>query len=181
MVVNFMRVNNVWRSAMMVLVAVAGLGLGSAQAADLKIGVVNVNRLGQQAPQTKAMGEQLQTEFASRQRELAALQKDLQSKDETLRRDGAVMSEEERRNMERQLRDGQRDLQRKGQELQEDMNIRNNEEMAKLQRILFKEIFEFSQSNGYDLVVTEVIYANPALDITDQVLASLEAKFKKGE
>lgn len=179
MVVNFMRVNKFWRLAVLGLIAFAGLGTVSAQAAETKIAVVNIPRLLESAPQAKAMMEQLQAEFAPRQRELAALQKDLREKEETLKRDGAVMSEEERRNIERQLRDGQRDFQRKGQEMNEDANLRRNEELGKLQRILGQEIQNYASSQNYDLVLGDVIYADEAMDITDELLTALQAKFQQ--
>jgi outer membrane protein len=179
MVVNFMRVNKIWRLAFLGLVATASLGAVSAQAADNKIGVVNIPRLLESAPQAKAMMEQLQAEFAPRQRELAALQKDLRDKEETLKRDGAVMSEEERRNIERQLRDGQRDLQRRGQEMNEDANLRRNEELGKLQRVLGDEIRNYALTQNFDLILGDVIYATEGMDITDALLTSLQAKFQQ--
>jgi outer membrane protein len=174
-----MQVNNIWRIAILGLLASASLGSISAQAAENKIGVVNIPRLLESAPQAKAMMEQLQAEFAPRQRELAALQKDLRDKEETLKRDGAVMSEEERRNIERQLRDGQRDLQRKGQEMNEDANLRRNEELGKLQRVLGDEIKNYAISQNFDLILGDVIYATEGMDITDALLTSLQAKFKQ--
>src|SRR5262245_65697562 len=96
--------------------ALAGLALAvplAAQAqAQPKIAVVNVPRLLEEAPQAKAAMQALQEEFAPRQREIAAQQKDLKTKDEKLQRDGAVMAANERRSAEKDLRDGQRELQR---------------------------------------------------------------------
>jgi outer membrane protein len=179
MVVTFMRMNKNWCVAVLGLMAFASLGAVSAQAAESKIAVVNIPRLLESAPQAKAMMEQLQSEFAPRQRELAALQKDLREKEETLKRDGAVMSEEERRNIERQLRDGQRDFQRKGQEMNEDANLRRNEELGKLQRILGQEIQNYARGQNFDLVLGDVIYASEGMDITDALLTALQAKFKQ--
>jgi len=180
MVVTYMRFNKIWRLALIGLMAFVGLGSASLQAAEAKIGVVNVQRLMGSAPQSKALAESLQAEFASRQRELAAMQKDLRDKEETLKRDGAVMSEEERVSLERQMRDGQRDLQRKGQEMNEDVNLRRNEELGKLQRTLFEEINSFAKTQGYDLIVGDPLYASEAMDVTDELLSALQNKFTSG-
>lgn len=152
--------------------------LGAAQA-QMKIGVVNVPRLLQEAPQAKAAMRALQDEFAPRQREILASQKDLKEKEERLQRDGAVMAENERRNAEKELRDGQRDLARKQNEYVEDLNLRRNEELGKLQASLLQEVQAFARAGNYDLVVGDgVLYVNESIDITAQVLGALQQRFK---
>lgn len=148
---------------------------------QLKIAVVNVPRLLEEAPQAKAAMQAMQDEFAPRQREMAAQQKDLKAKEEKLQRDGAVMAENERRNSEKDLREGQRDLARKQNEYVEDLNVRRNEELGKLQRSLLQEVQTFARASGYDLVVGDgVLFVNESLDITPQVLSALQARFKTG-
>lgn len=147
--------------------------------AELKIAVVNVPQLLEEAPQAKAAMQALQDEFTPRQREIQNQQKDLKSKEEKLSRDGAVMAENERRNAEKDLREAQRELQRKQNEYVEDLNLRRNEELGKLQRSLLVEVQTFARSGTYDLVVGEgVLYRSDALDITAQVLAALQARAK---
>jgi outer membrane protein len=149
--------------------------------AQLKIAVVNVPRLLEEAPQAKTAMQAMQDEFAPRQREMAAQQKDLKAKEEKLQRDGAVMAENERRNAEKDLREGQRDLARKQNEYVEDLNVRRNEELGKLQRSLLQEVQTFARASGYDLVVGDgVLFVNESLDITPQVLSALQARFKTG-
>jgi len=149
----------------------------NAQTEGLKIGVVNVTRLLEQAPQAQSAMGALQEEFAPRQRELAALQQSLQEKQETYERDGAVMGETERLNLERELRDGQRDMQREQNEYIEDLNIRRNEELSNLQRSLLQEVQTYARDAGYDLVVADVLFYSSAIDITEEVLSGLEASF----
>lgn len=154
--------------------------LGAAHA-ELKIAVVNVPKLLEEAPQAKAAMQALQDEFAPRQRTIVAEQKDLKAKDEKLQRDGAVMAENERRNAEKDLRDGQRELQRKQNEYVEDLNLRRNEELGKLQRSLLQEVQAYARTSGYDLVVGDgVLYVNESMDITAQVLTALQSHYKAG-
>jgi len=157
-----------------VLVAVS---VNAQTEAGLKIGVVNVTRLLEQAPQAQAAMGALQEEFAPRQREVAALQRALQERQATYERDGAVMGEAERVSLERAIRDEQRDLTREQNEYIEDLNIRRNEELSKLQRSLLQEVQAHARSAGYDLVVADVLYYSSAVDITDEVLRGLEASF----
>ena len=149
--------------------------------AQVKIAVVNVPRLLEEAPQAKTAMQAMQDEFAPRQRDMAAQQKDLKAKEEKLQRDGAVMAENERRTAEKDLRDGQRDLARKQNEYVEDLNVRRNEELGKLQRSLLQEVQTFARNGGYDLVVGDgVLFVNESLDITPQVLSALQARYKSG-
>ena len=121
----------------------------------------------------------LQDEFAPLQRDLVAMQTTLQEKQETYTRDASVMGEEERLSLERQIRDEQRDLQRESTELNEDFNLRRNEELGNLQRSLLQEVQDFARTEGYDLVVADVLYYSTAVDITADVLAAIQASHQQ--
>jgi outer membrane protein len=151
----------------------------SALAQNLKIGVVNVPALMQAAPQAKVAMDALQEEFAPRQREVLAKQKEFEALNEKVNRDVAVMGETERRNAEKDLRDLQREVARLQNEFQEDLNLRRNEELGNLQRSLLKEVQEYAQSEGFDLVVGDgVLFASNAVNITASVLQAMEANFQ---
>ena len=141
---------------------------------NVKIGFVNVEQLLGQAPQTQAVMTALQEEFAPREREIVAMQQSLQGKGETLQRDGAVMGEEERANLERDIRNEQRDLERSVNEFNEDFDIRRNEELALLQRLLLQEVQIFASSAGYDLLLSQAVFASGTVNITEAVLRQLE-------
>ncbi len=165
----------------------AGLGLAlvcawifpaGAQEA-VRIGVVNVPVLVDRAPQTRAMMEALQEEFAPRQREMVAKQKEYEDLAAKVQKDIAVMGETERRNAEKNLRDLQREVNRLQTELREDANLRQNEELGLLQRTILKEVQDYAQQQGFDLVVGEgVLYASTAVNITEEVLRAVEANFQ---
>ena len=152
---------------------------GGAAAQDLKIGVVNVPRMIEESPQAKAVMEALQDEFAPRQRTLVGLQKDLREKEERLQRDGQVLGEAERGNLERNIRDERRDLARKQNEYLEDLNLRRNEVLGGLQRELLQEVQAYARAAAYDLVVADVLFASSAVDITPEVLKALAERYAK--
>lgn len=165
------------RSRSVVVTAVITLCAAAAPAwAELKIGVVQYARLMQESPQAKAAQDALRGEFASKQKELQTQQAALKAKEDQLQKDGATMAADQRSKMERDLRDGNRELQQKVQEYQDDFNARQNEELSKLQKALVEEVQTFAQGEKFDLVLADgVIFANPTLDITPQVLAALQA------
>ena len=69
-----------------------------ANAQEIKIGVVSFQVLVERAPQTKAAMDALQEEFAPRQREFLAKQKEFEELTAKVQKDVAVMGETERRN-----------------------------------------------------------------------------------
>ena len=150
-----------------------------AAAQELKIGVVSLPILIERAPQTKAAMDALQEEFAPRQREFQAKQKEYEELAEKAKKDFAVMGETERRNAEMDLRDLQRELTRLQNEFQEDLNLRQNEEYGLLQRAMLKEVQTYAQEQGYDLIVGDgVLYVNSDVNITDDVLRVVEANYQ---
>jgi len=150
-----------------------------AQAQELKIGVVSLPLLMDRAPQAKVAMDSLEEEFQPRQREILARQKALEELSAKAQRDGAVMGETERRNVEKELRDLQREVTRLQTEFREDLNLRRNEELGNLQRALLQEVQAFAQASGYDLIVGDgVLYASNAVNISEQVLQAMEANFQ---
>jgi outer membrane protein len=155
-----------------------GLALLSGQAsAEIKIGVVNFQKLLEDAPQTKTAMQALENEFAPRRRELLTMQNDLKARDEKLQKEGAVMSESDRAKAEKALRDQQREFSRKAGEFQDDASTRRNEEIGKVQRYLVTEIQAYGSAQGFDLVLGEgVFFAKGPLDVTANVLQVLGTK-----
>jgi outer membrane protein len=130
----------------------------------------------QESPQAKVAQDALRGEFAGKQKELQGQQAALKAKEESLQKDGATMTLEQRTKIEKDLRDGNRELQQKVQEYQDDFNARQNEELSKLQKALVEEVQAYAQGEKFDLVLADgVIFAGPALDITPQVLAAIQA------
>ena len=149
----------------------------AAQAADYKIGFVNGERLLREAAPAKRAQAKLEKEFASRQGDLQKLEKQVQTVQQSLDRDGATMAEADRRNKERDLANMTRDLQRTQREFREDLNLRKNEELASMQERANKVIQQIAIDEKFDLIVQEpVIYASPRIDITDRVIKALADK-----
>ena len=161
----------------------AGLGVAlacvfalPAAAQEMKIGVVSLPALIERAPQTKIAMDALQEEFAPRQREFLAKQKEFEDLTTKAQKDFAVMGETERRNAEKDLRDLQREVTRLQNEFREDLNLRQNEEYGVLQRAMLKEVQDYAQNQGYDLIVGDgVLFASNDMNITEAVLRVVEA------
>ncbi len=124
-----------------------------ATAQELKIGVVSLQAIVERAPQTKAVMDALREEFAPREREIVAKQKEIEDLQAKVQKDLSVMGETERRNAEKNLRDLSREFERLRTEYQEDSNLRQNEEFGVLQRAVLKEVQDYAQAQSFDLIV----------------------------
>lgn len=144
-----------------------------AESAELKIGVVNTARILNEAPQVKAARDRLKNEFADREQALAKIRDELKNKEEKLQRDGAILSEEQRRQLEHELVNGKRDFVRAQNEFREDLNIRQNEIFSKVQHDIQQVIHELARDQQYDLILENFVYASNKVDITNLVLQRL--------
>jgi len=153
-----------------------------ASSQEMKIGVVNLQAIAERSPQTQAVMESLREEFAPRDREILATQQQITDLQEKAQKDLAVMSETERRNVEKELRDLGRDFERLRTEYQEDINLRQNEEFGELQRSLLKEIQDYAEAQGYDLVLGDgALYVSSAVNITEDVLNAVIANYEASQ
>ena len=159
------------------LIATTAVFAMNVQAAELKVGYVQVDKILQEAPQTAESGKKLEREFSPRSQELDRMAKQIKDLEAALDKDGLTISEAERRNKERDAQNIKIEFQRKQRELREDINLRKNEELGALQDRVNKAVQTVSEAEGYDLVVySGVAYASKKIDITDKVLKVLGKK-----
>jgi len=147
-------------------------------AQETKIAVVNLQALAERSPQTKVVMDTLREEFAPRERDIIAKQKEIAELQAKTQKDMAVMGETERRNAEKALRDLGREFERLRTEYQEDINLRQNEVYGELQRSVLKEVQDYAEAQGFDLVIGDgVLYASSAINITEDVLNAVIANY----
>jgi outer membrane protein len=158
------------------LMAVLSLCSGTVLA-ETRIGFVDTVKLMEAAPQAKSAQSKIESEFAPREKELVALQREIKKLEDDLTRDGAVMSESERSKLERKILSRRRDLKRSQDEFRDDLNIRRNEVLAKLQKDMYQAVVSLAKEQKFDLILSQgVVYSSDKVDITDSVLKKLKAK-----
>ncbi len=158
------------------------LGVISAPAyAETTVGVVNFLRMMEEAPQAKAAQSKIESEFAPREQELVALQKEIRKLEDKLAKDGAVMSESQSNKLEREILSKGRELKRSREEFRDDLNIRKNEVTSQLQRQMLEATRTLAKEKAFDIILGQgVVYANESSDITHMVLEKLTNDFKSG-
>lgn len=147
-----------------------------AAAAEVKIGFVNTERIFREAAPALKAQKKLEKEFAARDQELQKTSKQIKDLQSHLEKEGVTISDTERRNKERDLANLNRDFQRAQREFREDLNLRRNEELGAVRERASKVIISIAESEKFDLIVQEVVYASPRIDVTDKVLKALADK-----
>lgn len=143
--------------------------------AEVKVGYVDTARLLDEAPQAQAASQRLKEEFAPREDEMTSIQNELKQMEERLNRDGAIMSEAERKRLGLDILARKRELRRQQEDFREDINLRRNDAIGNLQQLIKQAIETVGREGHYDLIFYEgVAYANPSLDLTDTVLEGLK-------
>lgn len=141
-----------------------------------KIGYVSTERiLRDSAPAARAQ-KKLEAEFARREQELGKVGEQLKRMQDDLEKNGLTMPEAQRRNKERDFNELNRDFQRKRRELQEDANQRKNEELASVVETANRVIRQIAEAEKYDVILQDVVFFSPRIDITDKVIKALDGK-----
>lgn len=149
-----------------------------AAAQELKLGYVNSERVLRDSAPAKAAQAKLETEFGRRERELNDLRNRLKTAADKFEKDAPTLPEAEKTRRQRELVDQERDLQRKQREFQEDLNQRKNEELAAVVERANRVIRQIFETEKYDAILQEVVFAGPRVDITDKVIRALNAPAK---
>jgi outer membrane protein len=156
--------------------AVAAAVSPAAGAQELKIGYVNSDRVLREAAPAKAAQAKLEAEVRKREKELGDMDARLKAAADKLEKDVPTLSESERNRRQRELVDQDREIQRKKREFQEDINQRKNEELGQVVERANRVIKQIFETEKYDLILQEAVFAGPRADITDKVIKALNAQ-----
>ena len=161
-------------SAALATILLAFAGASAAQ--DIKIGYVNSERVLRESNPAKAAQSKLETEFGRREKELNDQAVRLKTAADKLEKDAPTQSEAEKNRRQREIMDQDRDLQRKRREFQEDLNQRKNEELSVVVERANRAIKQIFETEKYDVILQEVVFAGPRVDITDKVIRVLNGQ-----
>ena len=163
-----MKIKSLVLASLMSALFVTGVG-----ASELKVGYVNTQRIFRDAPAAQKAAKKLESEFSKRDQELQRMGKQLQSLQENLEKNAVTMAEGDRRTKEKEFGELSREFQRNQREFREDLNLRQNEENAAVIEKANRAIKQIAESEKYDLILQDVVWVSPKLDITDRVIKVL--------
>jgi outer membrane protein len=158
------------------------LWLNSANAADVaKIGVANLQRILETSNQGKSAQEKIKTQKDQMELELKQKGGEIEELRKQLERESMVMSKEKREEKEREIRIKLNDF----KSLQKRYRSQLQSLEKKLVNALLKEVStlveEIGKKEGYLLIINNagVMYSPNSINITDEVIKQLNARFAK--
>jgi len=152
------------------------IAAGAAAADDYKIGVLNVDRVLQQAPDAKAAHDRIEQAFKARDADIARKEQEARAAAAQLENDRATLSTDERTSRERAIEARTREVQRLREQFAEDLRARQFEELDKLKERLDKVLSRYAKDHQFDLILQDAAYVGRSVDITDDVIKALQQK-----
>ncbi len=176
-----MKHDALWRgtlTAAACIIFTSGWDPGNALADDIKIGVVDTERiLAESAPAVRAL-KKIEKEFLPRDQEIKKMALQAKALQDLLEKENQSMPEAERRDKERELATLNREIQRAQRQMREDLSLRQNDEVATLQLTATDAIQVIAETEKYDLILPlrDLVYRSPRIDITEKVIRALADK-----
>ncbi len=168
---------HVYSTLAAVALSFAALGHSPAlEAAELKIGFIDAERINRESAPAELASKRLEKEFAPRAQELQRRESQIKSLQGQLEKESMTMSESDRRGKEQELARITLDFQRLQREYREDLNLRRNQELQSLFERANRVIKQIAEAEKFDLIVQEAVYRSPRIDITERVLKALSSE-----
>ena len=159
-----------------------GMVLFSASAeaqANLKIGYIDSRAILDQDPSARAAQEQFEASLATYQAEVQQLGEELQQLISQYETQQAMLSDEAKANREEEIRLKQTQYQQRILELEQQAGVRQAElvepVMVRITAIIEEIREEGSYSMIFDVAAQGIISADPALDLTGEVVRRLQS------
>jgi len=158
--------------SMVFTVAASTALMAATVSAEQKIGIVDIQGVMQQLPQTAKMVEALQAEFKDAGDAIKKLEDDIKYNQEKKARDSALMTQQEISALDSKLAGLIATYREQGQALQQKSQARQNEESTKVLALVKQAIDNIASKEDFDMVVRSetVVFALPKYDISKQVV-----------
>ncbi len=173
------RINRRWRTMVMVLITIVSTsGFAMVLAGDIKIGVVNTEKILRESLPAIQAQKKIDQEFVPRDEEIKKMAVQAKTLQDKLEKDSINMDETERRNLERNLANLSREYQRAQRQMREDFSVRQNEEYSVILERTNRAISKIAEIEKYDLILQlqDSVYRSQRIDITDKVIKALESE-----
>jgi outer membrane protein len=156
---------------------------GSAWAADIKLGYLDMQRTLNTSEAGKAAKSQLQEKLKKYQEQVNVKQEELQKLKTDLEKQGMALTEASRAAKEKDYQQKLKDFQRFTKDAEEDLQARDGEFTKKILETLEKIVQEYGKKHNYSMIFDArsagMLYADPGADLTEEILKALNAAQSK--
>lgn len=147
---------------------------------DMKIAVVDLQEILQQAPQVTSANQSLKKEFAPQEQKIVAQQKQIQADQDKLQANASSMSEAERIKLQKQVTSEKDQLTKDFTNFRQALIAAHDKEMQTVITQVNNTIEAVAKEQKISLVLQKqsVLYSDQQFDLTSQVLTSLSKQAK---
>lgn len=156
---------------------------GMAYAAEMRIGYVDMQRALNESDAGKKAKVVMESEYGKFQTEIAERRKELQDFQETLQKQGMMLSESARKEKEREYQNKLKEFKRWGEDRQGELKQKEMELTKTALQGLTATVRKLGEGEKFTLILEKneavILYASGAIDLTDRVIALFNSTSKK--
>lgn len=160
------------------------LTAGAVEAQTLKIAYINSQEILVNAPGAEAAQAQFDAEMQGYQTEISQLETELQNLEAALQQQQLTLSPEARANREQQLQQKFQEYQQRTTQLQDVANQRRAALIQPVMDNITSIIEQIREEGAYSIILDaaagSIVSADPALDLTQEVIARLQSAAPAG-
>ncbi|MFM2344818.1 MAG: hypothetical protein RLZZ210_1430 [Pseudomonadota bacterium] len=153
--------------------ACTSINVNAQNAQSLKIGVIDADKIMQDAKISKLAQEKIQKEVSRREQELKAISSKGQGLLDKFQKEAAKLSDSDKEKRKQELDAIDENFKSKQFQYQEEIAKIKNEELANVVSNTNAVIKTVAAQEKFDLILQDAIYVAPSMDITDKVLKIL--------
>lgn len=163
------RLGGIWLALILALSSI------SAWADGTKIGVVDLQKIMQTSSQMKSIQEKLEKEFKPRRDKLVAMEEGLKKDMEKFKRDSAILSQTQKKDLEKKIVATQQQFEREGQQYQQELSTAHNEAMEEFYNKIRAAIAKVAENEKFDVVLQKdaAPFSMDKLDVTASVMKEI--------
>lgn len=153
---------------------------GTAYAQELKIGYIDLQSVIRDSKAGKAAKASFEAEFKKKRDIIESKRAQLDRLKNKFAQNGSIMNEDTRKQKAGQIQRLDKDLQRATDDFREELQRRDFELLEKILKDLDGILKSVGKSNGYTMIIDKseggLVYGNPSVDVTQQVIKAYDAK-----
>lgn len=144
----------------------------------LKVGVVDVRQVLQKSPQMAEVNTRLEKQFKPQQVKITEAEKTLQATMDKMNREGAVMGESARAQLQQKIISDKANIQAMITTFQQGLGAAQNEAMQKLLSQVGEVVTQMGKDGKYDVIFQgeNVPYVDKKWNMTEQVIQAMRNK-----
>jgi len=146
---------------------------------NISIGIVNVNYVIENAPQSKKSSAKLKAKFSPQEQALAKQLDEINQLEDQKNTQEIINSEVKKNQLEREIRIRKRMRKRALEDFREELRFARNAALDIVQKEVYDAIDKVRARKGIDIIIQNYVSASKRVNITDDVLEYLQEKIKK--